>query len=316
MSGKSLIDKYCPSVILPYAHLARWDRPIGTWLVLFPALWALILSSSGLHNVGLTYDVVELKLLPSPPLYIGPTYDIALLELFLIFIAGAFLIRGAGCTVNDIWDKKIDKHVKRTVNRPLPSGLVSTKQAVIFAALQFLLGFILLLQLNTLTIFLGIISVIPICLYPLMKRVTWWPQMVLGLVFNWGVVMGWAASTGTLSISAILMYIACIFWTLGYDTIYAHQDKEDDARLGMKSTALLFKQNSKYWVTGFYTMTVIFLGLAIWFTSGDRALFVLIPAIHLIWQVKTWKIDEPDSCLRIFKSNKTMGWLVLLLLLI
>lgn len=289
MTGKGFVDRYCPQKILPYAHLARWDRPIGTWLVLFPGWWMLALASGG--GVGFALSA-------------------SLLKLFAIFAAGAFLIRGAGCTVNDLWDRDIDGHVERTQNRPIPSGRVGVKQAIVFAALQFLLGFVLLLQLNTLTIVLGFISVVPICIYPLMKRVTWWPQLALGLVFNFSALMGWAAVQGALAWQVFLVYIGCVCWTIGYDTIYAHQDKEDDAKLGMKSTALLFKGKSRMIVTAFYTVTMLCLGIVA-FDMLENPFFVLFPFLHLLWQVTVWDLDDQDSCLKVFKANRFFGWLML-----
>ena len=189
MTGKTFVDAFLAEPLRPYAHLARWDRPIGTWLVLFPGWWTLALASGGITGDLLTADT---------------------LRLFLIFAAGAFLVRGAGCTVNDIWDRDIDGGVERTQKRPLAAGTLTLKQALSFAGLQFLLGLLLLLQLNHFTIMIGVASVLPICLYPLLKRVTWWPQLGLGLVFNISALMGWAAITGTLSWTAIFTYLGCI----------------------------------------------------------------------------------------------------------
>ncbi len=296
MSGKSLVDKYLPKFLLPYAHLARWDRPIGTWLVLLPALWGVFLATIQNGNSIVNFE---------------------LLQIVIIFILGAFLIRGAGCTVNDIWDRNFDKKVVRTKNRPLASGRITLRAAIIFAILQFLLGFILLLQLNFLTIVFGIISVIPICVYPLMKRITWWPQLVLGVVFNWGVLMGWSAVSNNIELPAILLYLAAVFWTLGYDTIYAHQDKEDDDRLGIKSTALLLGKNSYIWIVIFYFIMILLLTISIYLVKSDLSLLlVLLPALHLFWQVKKLDINSQNSCLKIFKSNQITGWLILLSILI
>ena len=297
MTGKSLVDKYLPKFFLPYAHLARWDRPIGTWLVLLPALWGLFLANRQNSN---------------------NIFNIELLQIVIIFTLGAFLIRGAGCTVNDIWDRDIDTKVERTKKRPLASGSMSIKSAILFAALQFILGFLLLLQLNKLTILLGVLSVIPICIYPLMKRITWWPQLVLGIVFNWGVLMGWSAVRESIELPAILLYLSAVFWTLGYDTIYAHQDKEDDDRLGIKSTALLFGKNSYIWVAVFYFLMISLLAISIYLvkTSLLSLLLVLLPAGHLLWQLLKLDIDSQDSCLYMFKTNKFTGLLVLLSILI
>ena len=294
MSGKGFVDRYCPKFLLPYAYLARWDRPIGTWLVLLPGWWTLALASGGVSGAMLTP---------------------AILKLFAIFAAGAFLIRGAGCTVNDIWDRDIDGHVERTQKRPIPSGQVTVKQAVIFAALQFFLGLLLLLTLNKATIILGVLSVFPICIYPLMKRVTWWPQLALGMVFNFSALMGWSAVTNGITAPAILIYIGCICWTIGYDTIYAHQDKEDDAKLGMKSTALLFGGRSKEIVTLFYLAAITCFSIAAFQTLHYTAIMIL-PLCHLLWQLKSWKPDNPENCLRIFKSNRILGWIILLVFML
>lgn len=294
MTGKTFVDACLAKQLRPYAHLARWDRPIGTWLVLFPGWWTLALASGGVTGNLLQWDM---------------------LRLFLIFAAGAFLVRGAGCTVNDIWDRDIDGGVERTQTRPLAAGTVTLKQALGFAGLQFLLGLLLLLQLNHFTIMIGVASVLPICLYPLLKRVTWWPQLGLGLVFNISALMGWAAVTGTLAWTAIFIYIGCICWTIGYDTIYAHQDKEDDARLGLKSTARLFGKHSKPLVGLFYVLAWLFWTAAslIVFT---HAWLMLLPGLHLLWQLVVWRTDEPESCLKIFRSNRTLGWIVFILFLL
>jgi 4-hydroxybenzoate polyprenyltransferase len=294
MTGKTFVDAFLAESLRPYAHLARWDRPIGTWLVLFPGWWTLALASGGVRGDLLQWET---------------------LQLFLIFAAGAFLVRGAGCTVNDIWDRDIDGGVERTQTRPLAAGTVTLKQALGFAGLQFLLGLLLLLQLNHFTIMIGVASVLPICLYPLLKRVTWWPQLGLGLVFNISALMGWAAVTGTLAWTAIFIYIGCICWTIGYDTIYAHQDREDDARLGLKSTARLFGKHSKPLVGLFYVLAWLFWTAAslIIFTHGW---LMLLPGLHLLWQLVVWRTDDPESCLKIFRSNRTLGWIVFILFLL
>lgn len=295
MTGKTFVDAVLPCALRPYAHLARWDRPIGTWLVLFPGWWTLALASGGVTGDLLTWDM---------------------LRLFLIFAAGAFLVRGAGCTVNDIWDRDIDGGVERTQKRPLAAGTLTLKQALAFAGLQFLAAFLLLLQLNQFTILVGIFSVVPICLYPLLKRVTWWPQLGLGLVFNISALMGWAAVTGTLSWTAIFVYLGCICWTIGYDTIYAHQDKEDDARLGLKSTALLFGKHSRPLVGLFYVLAWLFWMAAVLITFTNGWMLLLPPALHMMWQLAVWRADDPESCLKIFRSNRTLGWILLVLFLL
>ena len=230
---ESWIDRLAPEGTRPYLRLARVDRPIGTWLLLLPCWWSLSLAS------------------PSWP-------DGKMLVLFVI---GSLVMRGAGCTVNDIVDREFDARVARTAARPIPSGQVSVRQAVIFLALQLLLGLVVLLQFNAFAIGLGIGSLVLIVLYPFMKRITYWPQLFLGLTFNWGALLGWAAVKGGLGLSAAALYAAGIFWTLGYDTIYAHQDKEDDILIGVKSTALKFGAATGPWLIGFYAITVCLLAM-------------------------------------------------------
>ena len=213
----------------PYALLMRLDRPIGWWLLLLPGWWAIVLASGGVMNMNIK--------------------SWALMAAFLI---GAVVMRGAGCVVNDIWDRDLDKMVERTRERPLASGAVSVKQAAAFLSLLLMIGAAILLSMNMLTIMLGLLSLPLIALYPAMKRITYWPQLFLGLTFNFGALMGWAAVTGELSAAPLFLYLGGIFWTIGYDTIYAHQDKEDDALAGIKSTALKFGNRSKLWVSGFY----------------------------------------------------------------
>lgn len=294
MTGKGFVDTVLPEAVRPYAHLARWDRPIGMWLLLLPGWWGLALASDGIAGRLLTGEI---------------------LQLFLIFLVGAFLVRGAGCTVNDIWDRKIDGEVERTKKRPLPSGRVTVRQAVLFAAVQFLSAFLLLLLLNPLTILIGVLAVVPICLYPLLKRVTWWPQLGLGLVFNLSVLMGWTAVTGSLSWEVLLVYCGCICWTIGYDTVYAHQDMEDDARLGMKSTALLFGRDSKKFVAVFYAGAWVFWSVAVFFIF-THIWQMLLPALYLLWQILAWNPKDKKNSLKIFRSNQMLGWIILALFML
>ena len=279
------IDRWAPAAVRPYLRLARLDRPIGTWLLLFPCWWSTALASSGLPDW----------------------------RLFLLFAVGASVMRGAGCTVNDILDRDFDARVERTRTRPIPSGQVSVRQALAFLALQLLIGLAILLQFNAATIALGVLSLVLVFTYPLMKRVTWWPQAFLGLAFNWGALVGWTAVRGELEWPALVLYAAGIAWTLGYDTIYAHQDKEDDARIGVKSTALRLGDQSKIWIYAFYTLT--FGGILV---AGQLAglgwafrVVLMLGVAQLAWQVATWIPDDQNDCLEKFKSNRWFGWLVL-----
>ncbi len=281
----SWIDRYLPATLRPYARLARLDRPIGTWLLLSPCWWSIALATPGWPDIGL----------------------------MVLFGIGAVVMRGAGCTVNDILDRDYDAMVERTRQRPIPSGQVSVRQALIFLVLQLLTGLLVLIQLNPFSIALGVASLILVFTYPLMKRITWWPQAFLGLTFNWGALMGWAAVRGDLDSAPVALYVAGIFWTLGYDTIYAHQDKEDDARIGVKSTALRLGDTSKIWIYGFYTLTF---GGMLWagFDAGLSVWYRLLltgAVLQLAWQVGTWRPDDPADCLAKFRSNRWFGWLVL-----
>jgi 4-hydroxybenzoate polyprenyltransferase len=282
------IDRRAPAVARPYLRLARLDRPIGTWLLLFPCWWSLALARPGWPD----------------------GYWLGLLALFAV---GAVVMRGAGCAVNDILDRDLDAQVERTRRRPIPSGAVTVRQAAVFVVLLLLMGLLVLLQLPPMAIGLGVASLVLVFTYPLMKRITWWPQAFLGLTFNWGALLGWAAVTDSVSAPALWLYLAGIAWTLGYDTIYAHQDKEDDARIGVKSTALRLGRSSRPWIAGFYGVTVVGLGLA-QATAGLNPLFLvglLAAAGQLAWQLWRWNPDDPGDCLLRFKSNRWFGWLVL-----
>ena len=277
----------------PYAYLMRLDRPIGIWLLLLPGFWSIALASGGISNFG--------------------SYEYRIITLFII---GAIIMRGAGCVVNDLWDRDLDKMVERTKNRPLASGTVSIRKGVVFLATLLLIGLVILLQFNVTTIILGVITIPLIMSYPLMKRFTWWPQAFLGLTFNFGALMGYSAITGEVSASALLLYLGGIFWTLGYDTIYAHQDKEDDIMAGIKSTALKFGENSKTWVGGFYALSIASI-LGAHITTEDTyttSILVLIPTLHFAWQLRAWNPNNQSSSLSIFKSNQIAGLLILLML--
>lgn len=280
-----------PKAWHPYLMLARLDRPIGIWLLLLPCWWSLVLASGGIQNLGQS-GMIQAAL----------------------FALGALIMRGAGCTINDLWDRKLDAAVARTQSRPLAAGTVTPPQALLFLASLLLAGLIILLQFNTVTIWVAICSLALVIAYPLMKRITWWPQLFLGFTFNWGAWVGWTAVTGQASLAAGLIYIGGIFWTLSYDTIYAHQDKEDDALVGIKSTARLFAENSKKWVSGFLFLALAFFtGAKIVAAGFTPALgLILLPAMHALWQVRTWDMDNHHSSLALFKSNRDFALLLLL----
>lgn len=264
----------------------RIDRPIGVWLLLLPGLWGITLGTQGLF-------LTQWSAISS----------------MILFALGAVIMRGAGCVVNDLWDRDLDKQVERTRGRPLASGAVSVKQATIFLATLLLIGFFILIQFNIITLFLGILSLPLIIAYPLMKRITWWPQAFLGITFNFGVLMGYTAMAGTLHLGIALIFLGAMCWTIGYDTIYAHQDKEDDIMAGIKSTALIFGERSKVWISVFYAaaFTLIFIGVLL-LRGVDITLPILcIPVLHFIWQIKKWEPDNQSSSLAIFKSNKRTG---------
>jgi 4-hydroxybenzoate polyprenyltransferase len=291
------VYKLLPAKFWPYAQLARWDRPIGWQLLLWPCLWSAALVASAGAKTGAPL----LEVLPS-------------LKHIILFTIGAIAMRGAGCTWNDLIDKNIDAQVERTRSRPLPSGQVSRKQAFLFLGLQALIGLAVLLTFNHFAILLGISSLAIVAIYPFMKRITSWPQAVLGLAFSWGALMGWAAVKGEVGLPAILLYIGTIFWVIGYDTIYAHQDKEDDALVGVRSTARLFGSRTKEAIMVLY-------GLALCFMAGSFATAqVPMPALagllaagsHMWRQTQVLDIDNPDHCLKLFKSNNMVGLLIFL----
>lgn len=284
------VDRRAPSVVQPYLQLARADRPIGAWLLLFPCWWSLALA-----------DLARGR----------PYPDLWYLTLFAI---GAFIMRGAGCAYNDLVDRDFDASVTRTASRPIPSGRVSAGQALAFAVLLSLIGLVVLLQFNTFTIWLGVASLGLIAIYPFMKRFTYWPQVVLGLTFKWGALMGWSAVYGRLDPAALVLYAGCVLWTIGYDTIYAHQDKDDDALLGLRSTALKFGESTHSWLGGFYSAAVLLWAVA-GFLAGAHLIFftaLALVGLQLAWQVTTLDINDADNCLRRFRSNRDVGWAVFL----
>lgn len=274
----------------PYAILMRLDRPIGWWLLLLPGLWGIVLGANGAQGM-VSSDI----------------------RLMFFFFVGAIIMRGAGCIINDLWDRDLDKQVERTKTRPLASGQVSPLGAIMFLSYLLFTGFIILLMTSKVTILLGMLSVVFIAVYPLMKRITWWPQAFLGLTFNFGALMGWGAATHHLGLEAFTLYAAGFFWTLGYDTIYAHQDKIDDEMAGIKSTALLFGTRSKFWVGLFYVASILLLLLTAFIAESGiiTIILLIIPALHLFRQLEDWDIDNPANSLLIFKSNRNFGLLVL-----
>jgi 4-hydroxybenzoate polyprenyltransferase len=279
------VDTLAPSWLRPYLRLARADRPIGAWLLLLPCWW-----SAGLAAVAAGHPY------PTP------------WHVFLFFV-GAFVMRGAGCTWNDIIDRDLDAQVARTRSRPIPSGQVSVKAAAVFLAGQALVGLLVLVQFNRFTILVGIASLAIVAVYPLAKRVTWWPQIVLGLAFSWGALMGWAAVFSRLEAPALLLYAGSIAWVVGYDTIYAHQDREDDALIGVKSTARLFGRRTRLALLCFYALAVVLIGLS-GAAAGAGPVFVIgcvFFGAHLGWQIERLDIDDPDLCLKLFKSNRDAG---------
>jgi 4-hydroxybenzoate polyprenyltransferase len=285
-----------PYALWPYAQLARWDRPIGWWLLLWPCWWSL----------ALVAGVAELSLFEG-------------LAFGALFLIGAIAMRGAGCTYNDIVDAGIDAKVERTALRPIPSGRVSRRQGLIFLIAQLAVGLLVLLVLvnlrgkfNGFALGLAFLSLLVVLAYPFAKRVTNWPQLVLGLAFSWGALMGWAVVLGDLNRPAIGLYAAAVLWTIGYDTIYAHQDKEDDALIGVKSTALLFGPHTKAVLGVLYTLSCLLLALAVLRAESAWPAYAGIAAGggHMIWQIARLDIDDGARCLALFRSNTQFGWII------
>ncbi len=282
------VDEKAPASWRPFLRLARADRPIGVWLLLWPCWWSVALA--GIEN-GAAY----------PNLWF-----------MALFALGAIVMRGAGCTYNDIVDRDFDSQVARTKSRPIPSGQVTVRRAQIFMVALALFGLAVLLQFNMFTVLLGLASLGVVATYPFMKRITHWPQAVLGLAFSWGALMGWAAVLGSLSAAPLLLYGAAVAWTIGYDTIYAHQDKEDDALLGLKSTALKLGSGTRRWPTLFYALAFAgILGAGI--TAGAGLIFcigLIAAAAHLTWQIATLDVTDDKSCLTRFRSNRDFGAII------
>ncbi|MGB0696017.1 MAG: 4-hydroxybenzoate octaprenyltransferase [Rhodospirillaceae bacterium] len=289
---QSWIERITPSSWHPYTRLMRLDRPIGTWLLLFPCWWGAALAPWS--------DFLPIRWHAPFP---DPWH-------LLLFALGALIMRGAGCTINDIADRDYDRQVARTATRPIASGAISRKGAALFLAVQLLAGLLILLQFNSFTVWLGVASLLLVFPYPLMKRITYWPQAWLGLTFTYGALMGWAAATGGLAAPAVLLYAGCFFWTLHYDTIYAHQDKEDDALVGVKSSALALGERTK---PALLIFTAVMIGL--WAAAGATAglgwgYWPLLAGVagFLVWQSLKVDIHDPKDCLARFKANRFVGW--------
>ena len=284
------MGRLVPRSLRPYARLARVDRPIGTWLLLIPCWWGVALATAAAPGWR----------------WPDPVY-------FALFAVGALVMRAAGCAWNDILDRDIDGRVARTALRPIPSGAISVRQAFVFMTLALLCGLCVLLPFNGFTIAVAAASLVLVVVYPMMKRVTYWPQIFLGLAFNWGALVGWTAVTGSLAAPPLLLYAAGIAWTLGYDTIYAHQDKEDDLLVGVKSTALKLGCNTRPWLWGFYGVTVGLLAAAGVVAGLGWPYFAMLglAALQLGWQAATVDIASPADCLAKFRSNRLTGFLVL-----
>ena len=298
---RNWVDRLAPRATRPYLRLSRADRPAGTWLLLLPCWCGLGLAVAADPAGGRLSD-----------LWIAAGCAI-----------GAFLMRGAGCTWNDITDRKIDASVARTRSRPLPSGQLRVRQALVWMVAQALIAFAVLLSFNGAAIALGILALGPVVIYPFAKRFTWWPQVFLGLAFNWGALLAWVAHAGQLGWPPVLLYLAGICWTLFYDTIYAHQDKEDDALIGVKSTARLFAGKTKAWLGGFFVGAILLLAgaviLALVAQGNLGAMLVALLGVwafgwHLAWQLRQLDIDNPENCLRLFRANRDAGLILALFL--
>src|SRR3954447_16188924 len=282
------VDTHAPQWSRPYLRLSRLDRPIGSWLLLMPCWWSAALAAGAIGSIG------------QLPLVLA------------LFFIGAFVMRGAGCTWNDITDRDLDALVERTRSRPIPAGQVSVRQAVVFLVIQALVGLAVLVQFNRFAVMTGIASLIIVAVYPFMKRIIWWPQIVLGLAFSWGALMGFAVTMGRIDATALALYAGSILWVIGYDTIYAHQDAEDDALIGVKSTARLFGARTRQALILFYGLAVALIGVALALAGAGLVAWIGLAAfaIHLAWQVWRLEIGDPALCLRIFKSNRDAGLLL------
>jgi 4-hydroxybenzoate polyprenyltransferase len=287
-SSGNWVDTRAPRWSRPYLRLSRLDRPIGSWLLLMPCWWSAALAAGVAHSLG------------------------QLPRIIVLFFIGAFVMRGAGCTWNDITDRDLDARVERTRSRPIPAGQVSVGQATVFLIFQALIGLVVLLQFNRFAVATGIASLIIVAIYPFMKRITWWPQIVLGLAFSWGALMGFAVTLGQIDAAALALYAGSIAWVIGYDTIYAHQDTEDDALIGIKSTARLFGARTAQALLAFYGLAVVLIGVALALAGAGFAAWVGLVAFagHLVWQISRLQIGDAAGCLRIFRSNRDAGLLL------
>jgi len=286
----NLADRITPPGLLPYVRLARFDRPAGAWLLLFPCWWSMLLAQDA---AGQT--------IPN-------------LWYMLLFAIGAFVMRGAGCTHNDIVDAEYDSRVARTASRPIPSGQVSKRQAFAFAVLLCLVGLAVLLQFNWTTVVVGASSLLLVAIYPFAKRYTNWPQLVLGLTFKWGALVGWTSIMGRPSAAMFVLYAGCIAWTIAYDTIYAHQDRDDDAMIGLKSTALHFGEATPRYLALFYGLALVMWTWAGWLAGAQLGFYgaLLLAGAHFVWQIATLDTNDPANCLQRFKSNMQVGWILTL----
>ena len=282
------VDTRAPPWSRPYLRLSRLDRPIGSWLLLMPCWWSAALAAGVIGSIG------QLPLI------------------IVLFFIGAFVMRGAGCTWNDITDRDLDALVERTRSRPIPAGQVSVPQAIAFLVIQALIGLAVLLQFNGFAVATGIASLVIVAVYPFMKRITWWPQIVLGLAFSWGALMGFAVTFARIDLTALVLYAGSIAWVIGYDTIYAHQDAEDDALIGIKSTARLFGDRTYQALIVFYGLAVILIGVALTLAGVLWPAWVGLAAFaaHLGWQIARLDVGVPALCLRVFKSNRDAGLLL------
>lgn len=298
------VDNHCPEWSRSFLRLSRIDRPIGTWLLLLPCFWGLLGAILHSNDSFFSSEV-----------------------LWIVFVCsfGSILMRGAGCTWNDITDKDFDSQVARSKSRPLAAGLISMKASVIWLVIQLILSGLLLFTLNWFAIGIGCCSLILVVVYPFAKRFTWWPQLFLGFAFNWGILLSWVAYTNTLNLAPLFLYVSGIFWTLFYDTIYAHQDKLDDMMVGIKSTALHFGEQTYSWLYLFFFGIMLFGLLSIWqvFLTNDIFLEFIISSLgiflmgsHLYWQIRKLDIQDPVNCLKVFRSNRDAGMIFVIALFV
>lgn len=291
------VYRFLPQGLWPLAQMARWDRPIGWQLLLLPCLWSAAMAANA-------------------QIASGNETHLSIYQTFVwhcvLFTIGAIAMRGAGCAYNDLIDHKLDAQVERTRSRPLPAGRITRKNAKLFILAQLAVGALVLFQFNWFSIFLAIASLVVVGIYPFAKRFTDWPQFFLGLAFSWGAFIGWSAIFIEVSWASFSLYLAAVVWTIGYDTIYAHQDREDDALIGVRSTARLFGENTKAWLVGLYGATLAFLALAFYLSSMPLIAFVTLVFVMglFIWQIKVLDIDNPDQCLRLFKFNGKVGLVI------